>query len=128
VPENTTIPPITVHKNAEGDTVLLLPDNTWYEEDSNLDDGTIRLFLDDKQIEALQKEISAYYLELLIEKVETALQKLPRESIRRDLGRAGVKVMRRLSQMRKSKDAAEEAMDHAMEILTPLLDKFSLGK
>lgn len=126
MPETTIEPKITVHKNAEGDTVITLPDDTWYDDESDLGHpiGTIQLFLSDKQIEALQKEISAYFLETLIEKVEAALQKLPRESVRRDLGRAGVKVMRRLAQMRKSKEAAEEIVEHTLEVLAPLLDKF----
>lgn len=128
MPETKAAPKITVHKNPEGDVVLLLPRNTWVEGESDLGDGTVRLFLDEAQIEALQKEISSHMLETLIEKAETALQKLPRESIRRDLGRAGVKALRRLQQVRKSKQDAEAAVEHVAEVVGPWLDKFSFGK
>lgn len=128
MPETKATPKITVHKNPEGDVVLLLPRDTWVEGESDLGDGTVRLFLDEAQIEALQKEISSHMLETLIEKAEARLQKLPRESIRRDLGRAGVKALRRLQTARRSKQAMEETVEHAADVIGPWLDKFSFGK
>lgn len=128
MPETKAAPSITVHKNPEGDVVLLLPRDTFVEGESDLGDGTVRLFLDEKQIEALQKEISGHMLETLIEKAESALQKLPRESIRRDLGRAGIKALRRLQTLRKSKADAEAVVEHFAEVVGPWLDKTPFGK
>lgn len=125
MPETKTTE-ISVEKNAEGDVVLTLPATVWADGESDLH-GAIRLFLTDKQMEDLGKEAAAYELATLIEKAEKLLSKLPRESIRRDLGRVGVKALRRYQSARKSKEAMEQALEHAADVLGSWLDKTPFG-
>lgn len=120
-------PKITVEKNSEGDIVVTLPSPVWDGEDGPMP-GTIQLFLDAKQMEDLGKEVAGYELATLIEKAELLLSKLPRDSVRRDLGRVGVKVLKRYQSARKSKQAMEDALDHIAEVVAPVLEKVGFGK
>lgn len=122
-----TTPKITVEKNSEGDIVVTLPSPVWDGEDGPTP-GTIQLFLDEKQMEDLGKEVAGYELATLIEKAELLLSKLPRDSVRRDLGRVGVKVLKRYQSARKSKQAMEDALDHIAEVVAPVLEKVGFGK
>lgn len=112
----------------DGEVVITVPSGSFDKEQSVADAGMIHLYLTQEDFERLYNQMSACGAEQWLRKAEVFLTSLPRDSIRRDLGRAGVKFLRRAVDAKRSKEMADHHVAHALEVLEPVLKKFGLGQ
>lgn len=124
----TETPAFFVEEDAEGTVILTLPREVFDADTSLGKPGSVRLYLTGEEHDKLYMALNLYGAAKVIDKFERFVGTLPRESVRRDLGRAGVKVLRRMVAMRHDKKVAEAQVERLFEALNPYLEKIGLGK
>lgn len=100
----------------EGYVKITMPRDVFFAAESFVDDGVIHLYLSEKQGEELGHAHTRYIMSLFVDRVEKALRTLPRESVRRDLGRAGVKLLKRFQGAYGRKQEMEVHVAHAKAV------------
>jgi hypothetical protein len=105
-----------VEVNAEGFVEVTMPRDVFFAGESLPGDNTVRLFLNEKQAKELSRAQSDYFLTTVVEAAEKAVRNLPKDSVRRDLGRAGIKLLRRFHEGFTDRAKMAEHLGHAQEV------------
>jgi hypothetical protein len=100
----------------EGYVRITMPRDVFFAAESFVDDGVIHLYLSEKQGEELGRAHTRYIVSLFVDRAEKALRTLPRESVRRDLGRAGVKLLKRFQGSYGRKQQMDAHVAHAKAV------------